>query len=156
MGPLGGHGVHLSFGTGTAFLILEDEVGGQLQGAVVPLPVSFRSGSHRGRFHTADGHLYISGMNGWGSYTPEPGCLERIRFVKPAGDARVQMPIGFHVHDNGVVVRFAEPVDPAVAAAPARQRPSNRRCGSGAERTDRRTGPASQRISRPFLPLMRS
>ena len=121
MGPLGGHDVHLSFGTGTAFLLLEDEVGGQLQGAVVPLPVSFRSGSHRGRFHAADGHLYVSGMNGWGSYTPEPGCLERIRFVEPAGDGRVQMPVGFHVHDNGVVVRFAEPVDPAVAADPDRQ-----------------------------------
>jgi putative heme-binding domain-containing protein len=121
LGPLGGHLVHLSFGTGTAFLLLEDEVGGQLQGAVVPLPVSFRSGSHRGRFHPSDGHLYVSGMNGWGSYTPDPGCLERIRFVQPADHAAVQMPVGFHVHDNGVVVRFAEPVDASVAADPARQ-----------------------------------
>ena len=121
LGPLGGHLVHLSFGAGTAFLVLEDEVAGQLQGAVVPLPVSFRSGSHRGRFHPGDAHLYVSGMNGWGSYTPDPGCLERVRFVKPAGDASVQMPIDFHVHDNGILVRFAEPVDPAVAADPARQ-----------------------------------
>lgn len=120
MGPLGGHLVHLSFGAGTAFLVLEDEVGGQVQGAIVPLPVSFRSGSHRGRFHPADGQLYISGMNGWGSYTPEPGCLERVRFTEPA-DTAVQMPVGFHVHDNGVVVRFAQPVDAAVAADPARQ-----------------------------------
>ncbi len=120
LGPLGGHLVHLSFGTGTAFLLLEDEVAGQHQGAVVPLPVSFRSGSHRGRFNPHDGHLYVSGMSGWGSYTPEPGCLERIRFAKPAA-ARVQMPIGFHAYDNGVLVRFAEPVEPLIAADPARQ-----------------------------------
>lgn len=120
LGPVGGHLVHLSFGTGTAFLLLEDEVGGQVQGAIVPLPVSFRSGSHRGRFNPADGQLYVSGMNGWGSYTPDPGCLERVRFTASA-DNTVQMPIGFHVHDNGIVVRFAEPVDAAVAADPARQ-----------------------------------
>ena len=120
MGPLGGHLVHLSFGTGTAFLLLEDDVAGVHQGAVVPLPVSFRSGSHRGRFNPHDGHLYVSGMSGWGSYTPEPGCLERIRFATPAA-ARVQMPVAFHVHDNGVLVRFAEPVEPSIAADPARQ-----------------------------------
>ena len=120
MGPLAGHLVHLSFGTGSAFLMLTDDVGGQQQAAVVPLPVSFRSGSHRGRFNPHDGHLYVSGMNGWGSYTPDPGCLERIRFAPPADD-RVQLPTAFHAHDNGLLVRFAEPVDPEVACDPARQ-----------------------------------
>ena len=127
LGPLGGQLVHLSYGAGTALLVLRDEVAGIEQGAIVPLPVSFRSGSHRGRFRESDGHLYVSGMGGWGTYTPDSGCLERVRFVggsgsagSPVPDAAV-FPVGFHVHDNGVVVRFAEPVDPTAAGNPARQ-----------------------------------
>ena len=124
LGPLGGRLVHLSFGAGTAFLVLQDEVGGTRQAAIAQLPVAFRSGSHRGRFREADGHLYVSGMGGWGTYTPDPGCLERIRFTEergPAGPPSPVLPAGFHVHDNGVVVRFAEPVDAAVAGNPDRQ-----------------------------------
>src|SRR5206468_719143 len=48
-GPLGKHWIHLSFGAGTAFLLLRDAVDGQPQGAVVPLPGEFASGVHRGR-----------------------------------------------------------------------------------------------------------
>jgi len=45
VGPLGGLLVHLSFGAGTAMVLLRDEVAGQQQGAILPLAVSFRSGS---------------------------------------------------------------------------------------------------------------
>jgi plastocyanin len=116
MGPLGGQLVHLSFGAGTAMVLLRDEVAGQQQGAIVPLPVSFRSGSHRGKFNDRDGGLYVSGMAGWGTYTPADGCLERVRYT----GRRLQQPTGFHLHDNGVRIDFAEPIDPAVAADPAR------------------------------------
>jgi azurin len=116
MGPLGGQLVHLSFGAGTAMVLLRDEVAGQQQGAIVPLPVSFRSGSHRGKFNDRDGGLYVSGMAGWGTYTPADGCLQRVRYT----GRRLQQPTGFHLHDNGVRVDFAEPIDPAVAADPAR------------------------------------
>lgn len=119
LGPLGGQMVHLSYGAGTAFLVLRDEVAGQPQGAIVPLPVEFRSGSHRGRYRPDDGCLYVCGMGGWGTYTPDPGCLERIRYVDDANPTA--MPTGLHVHDNGIVVRFSEPVDPAVMGDPARQ-----------------------------------
>ena len=116
MGPLGGQLVHLSFGGGTAMAILRDEVAGQPQGAIVPLPVSFRSGAHRGKFNPRDGALYVSGMGGWGTYTPDDGCLARVRLSV----SRLQQPVGFHLHDNGVRVDFAEPVDEGVAADPAR------------------------------------
>ena len=116
MGPLGGQLVHLSFGAGTAMALLRDEVAGQSQGAIVPLPVSFRSGSHRGKFNHRDGTLWVSGMGGWGTYTPDDGCLARIRLATP----RLRQPVGFHVHDNGVRVDFSEPVDESVAADPAR------------------------------------
>ncbi|HEV7282983.1 MAG TPA: GDSL-type esterase/lipase family protein [Pirellulaceae bacterium] len=111
-GPLRGNALHFSFGACTYFLVLRDEVRGQLQGAVVPLPGEFRSGVHRGRFSPKDGQLYVSGMQGWGTYAIEDGCFERVRYT----GAPAQLPVGIHVHQNGVLVRFAEPLDPAVAS----------------------------------------
>ena len=110
-GPLQGQLLHFSFGAGTHFLILRDEVDGQLQGAAVPLVGEFLSGAHRGRFNPRDGQLYVSGMQGWGSFTPDDGCFHRVRYT---GD-RVQLPRGFHVHQNGVTVTFSEPIDQTVA-----------------------------------------
>ncbi len=114
-GPLQGQMIHLSFGTGSHFILLKDEVGDQLQGALVPLPGEFRSGAHRGRFNPVDGQLYVSGMAGWGSYTPDDGSFQRVRYT----GAPAQLPTGFHVHENGVLVRFSEPLDAAVAEKPA-------------------------------------
>ena len=110
-GPLKGQMIHLSFGAGSYFLLLRDRVDGQPQGAVVPMPGSFRSGSHRGRFNPADGQLYVSGMSGWGTYTVADGSFERVRYT---GDP-VQLPVAFHAHRNGALVSFSRPVDPAVA-----------------------------------------
>src|SRR5262249_2548902 len=45
-GPLKGQMVHLSYGAGTHFLLLRDQVDGQPQGAAVPLPGDFLSGVH--------------------------------------------------------------------------------------------------------------
>ena len=106
-GPMQGKKIHLSFGTGSHFLLLTEEIEGQLQGAVCPMPGEFRSGAHRGRFHPKDGQLYVTGMQGWGSYTPDDGCFERVRYT----DDRVQVPTGFHVHQNGIAVSFAEQLD---------------------------------------------
>jgi putative heme-binding domain-containing protein len=108
-GPLEGQRLHLSFGTATHFLLLRDEVGGQAQGAIVPLVGDFRSGIHRGRFHPTDGQLYVSGMSGWGTYSVDNGCFQRVRFT---GDA-VTLPRRFHVHRNGVLVEFTQALDRA-------------------------------------------
>ena len=106
-GPLKGNMVHLSFGTGSHFLLLRDRVGEQLQGAVVHLPGEFSSGAHRGRFSPADGQFYVSGMNGWGNYSTDQGCFQRVRYT---GDP-VLLPIGFHVHSNGIAIRFPTQLD---------------------------------------------
>ncbi|MDR3636367.1 MAG: plastocyanin/azurin family copper-binding protein [Isosphaeraceae bacterium] len=110
-GPLKGRMVHLSFGTGTAFLLLREQVDGQPQGAAVPLPGEFLSGAHRGRFNPKDGQLYISGMSGWGTYTVADGSFQRVRYT---GD-RVQLPVEFHARQNGVLVTFSSPIDRSVA-----------------------------------------
>jgi putative heme-binding domain-containing protein len=110
-GPLGGQMLHFSFGTGSHFLLLRDEVAGQTQGAVVPLAGDFRSGVHRGRFSPADGQLYASGMSGWGGYPADDGCFQRVRYV----GGIVQQPVGIRAHRNGVLLRFSAPLDRDVA-----------------------------------------
>ncbi len=106
-GPLTHQLLHFSFGTGSHFLLLRDEVDGQLQGAIVPLEGDFLSGVHRGRFSPVDGQLYVAGMQGWGCYTPENGCFQRVRYTGKS----VQVPLGFHTYNNGVLVKFSESVD---------------------------------------------
>jgi putative heme-binding domain-containing protein len=116
-GPLKDQMIHLSYGAGTHLLVLRDEVAGQAQGAAVPLPGEFLAGAHRGRFNQKDGQLYVSGMAGWGTYTVADGCFQRVRYT---GDP-VQLPCAFHVHQNGVIVKFTRAVDREVAQQTANQ-----------------------------------
>ncbi len=111
-GPVQGNMVHLSFGTGNHFLLLRDEVRGQLQGAIVPMPGQFASGSHRGAFSPHDGQLYVSGMAGWGTYTADRGSFERVRY----SGQPVCVPVGFHLHSNGVAIRLSAACDRTVSA----------------------------------------
>jgi putative heme-binding domain-containing protein len=111
-GPLKGQLLHFSFGMGTHFLVLRDQDSSQPQGAVVPLPGDFLSGVHRGRFNPRDGQLYVSGLGGWGTYTPRDGCFQRVRYT----GERVQLPVEFHARENGVLVKFSSPVDRALAS----------------------------------------
>ncbi len=114
MGPLNDHLVHTSYGAGTAMMVLRDQVGEQWQGAVVPLPGEYRSGVHRAHLNPKDGQLYLSGMNGWGSYTPDAGCFQRLRYT----GEEFQLPTGFHVHANGVAIRFQKPIQSDDAGNP--------------------------------------
>jgi putative heme-binding domain-containing protein len=102
-GPLQGAWLHSSFGTCSHLLLLRDEVDGQLQGGVVPLPGEFRSGAHRLKFHPGDGQLYAVGMQGWGSYGIDLGSFQRVRYT----GAPVVLPTGFRVHSNGVRLDFS-------------------------------------------------
>ena len=110
-GPMRGQMIHLSYGAGTHFLVLRQQVNGGWQGAAVPLPGDFNSGVHRGRFSPRDGQLYVSGMTGWGTYTPGDGCLQRVRFTGGA----VPVPVAFEARDNGVLLTFSEKPDASAA-----------------------------------------
>ena len=100
----------MSWGTGSTLLLLPEKVDGVWQAAAVQVPGEFRSGAHRGRFSPADGQLYVSGCQGWGSYTPDDGCFQRLRWT----GAQAQLPVEFHARDNGVLVRFPQPLDRAL------------------------------------------
>lgn len=114
-GPLNGRMIHLSHGTGTYFLLLRDAVDGQPQGLVTLMGGDFDAGAHRGRFNPRDGQLYVSGLAGWGTYTPDDGCFQRVRYT---GDP-VQLPTAWKAHENGVWLRFSQPLDPSTAGQAA-------------------------------------
>jgi azurin len=114
-GPLKGQLLHFSYGAARHFLVLREEVAGQPQGAVVALRGEFLAGAHRGRFNPHDGQLYVSGMGGWGTYGVADGSFQRVRYT----GQRVQLPVAFHAHENGVYIAFAQPVDPERAGQAA-------------------------------------
>jgi hypothetical protein len=111
-GPLAGSTLHFTYGQGSYFLLLRDEVAGQPQGAIVPLSGEFRSGAHRGKVNPRDGQLYVCGMGGWGTYTIDDGCFQRVRYT----GQRVQLPRSLHVHENGLLISFREPIDRTAVA----------------------------------------
>ena len=101
-----GNLVHLSFGAGSALMVTRQQVGGQWQGAAQRIASDFLSGAQQGRFNPKDGHLYVTGIAGWQTYTTDDGCLQRLRHV---GGAPVL--VAHEVRDNGVWLRFDAALD---------------------------------------------
>ncbi|MEQ1752237.1 MAG: DUF6797 domain-containing protein, partial [Prosthecobacter sp.] len=104
--------IHLSSGSGSAWLMIRQQVKGRWQAAAVKISGNFDSGPQCARFNPKDGHLYVNGMQGWGTYTPKDGCFQRVRFT--GGEKPV--PVGFEARDNGVLLRFNQPVKDTDAA----------------------------------------
>jgi azurin len=104
--------IHLSSGGGSAWLMMRQQVKARWQAAAVKISGNFDSGPQCARFNPKDGHLYVNGMQGWGTYTPKDGCFQRVRFT--GGDKPV--PVGFEARDNGVLIHFNHPVKDADAA----------------------------------------
>jgi glucose/arabinose dehydrogenase len=108
-GSLGGSLLNLSYGTGRAFIVPSEEVGGQWQGAVCELPMpAFATGIMRGRFGS-DGALYTCGLFAWAGNATGPGGFHRIRRSgKPA-----HVPVAIHAAAGALRVTFSEALDPA-------------------------------------------
>ena len=115
-GPYQGNHVGLSYGSNTQYLILRDGKGPRPQGATVPLAGEFLSGVVRGAFRKSDGQLYVVGLDGWGDYSMEDGCLQRVRYT--GGD--IYQPKAFEVFENGIRVDFPMPIDPASLKDPSK------------------------------------
>jgi len=105
-----GNLIHLSSGGGSAWLVMRQQVQGRWQSAAVRIAGNFESGPQAARFNPHDGQLYVNGMQGWGSYTPQDGCFQRLRFT---GGRPV--PVGCEVRENGVLIRFHEAAGPVDA-----------------------------------------
>jgi len=108
-GSLGGSLLNLSYGTGRAFIVPHEEIGGQWQGAVCELPLpAFPTGIMRGRFAT-DGALYTCGLFSWAGNATAPGGFHRIR---RSGQAAC-VPLAVHAAKGTLSVTFSDPLDPA-------------------------------------------
>jgi mono/diheme cytochrome c family protein len=108
-GNLGGSLLNLSYGTGRAFIVPNEEVGGKWQGAVCELPMpAFATGIMRGRF-APDGALYTCGMFAWAGNATEPGGFHRIR----RGEAPAQVPLEVSAAKGRLTVTFSDPVGKA-------------------------------------------
>ncbi len=108
-GALGGSLLNLSYGTGRAYVVPHEAVGGAWQGAVCELPMpAFATGIMRGRF-AADGALYTCGMFAWAGNATAPGGFHRIRRTdKPA-----HVPLAIHAATEALAVAFSDPLDSA-------------------------------------------
>lgn len=116
-GPLGGQLLHLSFGRCRMNYVLPPQlVGDKMQSGAVDLGVKFLSGIFRGRFNPADGHFYACGLNGWQTAAVRDGCLQRVRRT----DKPLLLPLELAAHQNGILVKFSQPLDPTFANDPAR------------------------------------
>ena len=110
-GPFKGHLIHTSFGRGKVYLVLMEEVDGQIQGGAVEFPVLAGVGLMRPDFRKQDGQLYLSGLWGWGTKRPDAGAFYRMRYTgKP-----VHMPTELHVTKQGVEITFSDSLDPQSA-----------------------------------------
>jgi len=103
-----------SYGRASLSLILKEEVDGLWQGAHVTLPLIFKSGLERGRFHT-DGHLYLAGMTSWQSIGEKWGSFHRVRYT----GLPLEVPIAVNTKSGGIELRFSQVLDPVAATNPA-------------------------------------
>jgi hypothetical protein len=114
-GPLDGQLLNLSYGYGKVYLVLREEVDGQMQGGMIELPIeAFPTGIIRGRFHPDDGHLYLSGMYSWAGSRLEPGGFFRVRYTGKT----LNLPIEMSTTPDGLLLRFCSDLDPDAAQLP--------------------------------------
>ena len=114
-GPLSELPLHLSYGRCRAFVLLRQELDkGLVQGGAVALPLTFLSGSCRGRFD-ADNNLWVCGLTGWQTAAQKDGSLQRVRYTGKPLDTVVKS----QVTEKGVRLTFSRPLDKKTAENPA-------------------------------------
>jgi putative heme-binding domain-containing protein len=115
--PLAGGLLCLSYGYGKIFIVPHEVVQGQRQGGECALPIPrFATGVMRGRFHPENGQLYTCGLFGWAGDQTQPGGFDRVRATgKP-----MFLPVGLSAREHGMLVRFTDPLDPAIAGEASR------------------------------------
>lgn len=110
-GPLSGQMLHESYGTCTLFVVLKEEVDGQMQGGVVPLH-KFDSGICRARFYADKNALFLTGLRGWQTNASKDAGFYRMRYTgKP-----YNLPTALHVKPGKVEVKFDQPLDKSLAS----------------------------------------
>jgi glucose/arabinose dehydrogenase len=110
-GPLGGKLLHTSYGAAALFAVLDERVDQVAQGGVMKFPLKFDSVIMRARVGPHDGQVYVAGLKGWQTAGSKEGCMQRVRYTGGAFYA----PVALHIVHDGIVLRFAVPLDSAAA-----------------------------------------
>ncbi|MEO5816070.1 MAG: DUF6797 domain-containing protein [Gemmatimonadaceae bacterium] len=104
--------VHLSYGRPGPFRVYIDSTKKGVQGALIALPGEYRAPTLKGRVGPSDGQLYLAGFSVWGSKATEVSSLIRLRYTgRPS-----TLPVSVRSGQQGILVRFASPLDAAAVA----------------------------------------
>jgi hypothetical protein len=105
----------MSYGRGTLFHVMTEEVEGLTQAAMVKFPLKFQTGLMRGRVNPKDGQVYVCGLRGWQTDGAKDGGFYRVRYTgKP-----VHTPLALHALKDGLQIQFTGELDAAAATDPA-------------------------------------
>jgi glucose/arabinose dehydrogenase len=111
-GPLSGQLLHTSYGQSALYLVMKEEVAGEMQGGVVRL-LRFDSGVCRARFVESQNALYLTGLRGWQTNASKDAGFYRVRYTgKP-----LNLPIDLKVARGKITITFSDPLDTASAAS---------------------------------------
>jgi glucose/arabinose dehydrogenase/mono/diheme cytochrome c family protein len=116
MGPLTDSLVHIGFNNPELFRVLLNERGKRLQAAVVSVTRAFEFPPLHGSVNPVDGQLYIAGFQvlSWGTTAKRLAGIGRVRYT----GAVSTLPTDIAAMDKGVLIKFAVPLDPAIATNP--------------------------------------
>jgi mono/diheme cytochrome c family protein len=109
MWPYDGKLVHLSYGTGRLFIISPDLDAPVPQAAVIPLEIKTDLPLLHARMNVPGDALWVAGFQIWGTRTTTNWSLGRLR----RGDTPISTAIAARSTSDGVIVAFADPLDPA-------------------------------------------
>ncbi|MSQ94867.1 MAG: hypothetical protein EXR98_09975 [Gemmataceae bacterium] len=113
-GPLSGSLLHASYGTCRLYNVLKEEVGGQMQGGVVPIVPTFDSGICRLRFQEKQNALFLTGLRGWQTTAQKDAGFYRVRYT----GKKANLPVDLKVRPGEVALTFSDPLDKSLATDP--------------------------------------
>lgn len=115
MGPLNDALIHIGYNRPELFLVRLNERGRKPQAAIMSLFRDFKYAPINGAVNPADGQLYVTGMQIWGTVATNISGLTRVRYTgAPSSLPREIVPM-----DKGLLVRFDVPVSAQQATNPA-------------------------------------
>ncbi len=116
MGPLADQPILLSFNPPRLFQIHAEVNEFVTQGGVTPLPLALDDPLLKGAINPADGLLYLTGFNIWGTKAKGKTFLGRVR---PNPKRAWTTPTHAQVAKRGIFLRFATPLNPESASKAA-------------------------------------
>jgi cytochrome c2 len=114
MGPLSENLIHFSFARPGIFRVLMDSSAKITQGGVTFIHGNYPAPTSKGITNPADGQLYITGFNLWGSSSMGISSLMRLRYT----GRQSYMPNQFRAGKQGIILSFDSELEAASATEP--------------------------------------